>query len=177
MRFLPFFLTLFSALAAMPAWAEEEAAKKGLPQLDASYFPGQIFWLALTFGVLYILMSRVALPGVARVQKKREDVIAKDLAIANELNETAKKMVAEYEKVLADARAQASVAVNTSAIAQKAAEQQAAQQKVLMQKLREAESRIMTAREAALREARSTATDIANAVIEKITGLKMQAKP
>ncbi len=55
-------------------------------------------------------------------------------------------------------------------------EQTAAQQKELNKSLQEAEARIAKARDAALREAQIYAVEIANSVIEKITGMKVQVK-
>ncbi len=47
------------------AGAAHEAASGGMPQLDPSHFPNQIFWLLLTLVVIYFVLSRVALPRIA----------------------------------------------------------------------------------------------------------------
>lgn len=179
------FLSLCTAAAAefltMPLHAESTAAaeRAGLPQFDASYFPGQIFWLAVTFTVLYLLMSRLALPRVARTQEKRHEVIAAELAAASAANESAKQIIAAYEKTLADARAEAQATLNDTVrqAAQKLLDRQTEQQHVLTKRLHEAEARIAEARNAALREAQAAISDIAAAALEKIAGAKLQVKP
>lgn len=170
-------------LAVVPAWAVDEIEKKteqtGMPQMDASFFPSQIFWLVITFAVLYFLMKRLAIPEVERVQEKRHAAIAADLAAAAKANEEANKTIAEYEKSLADARATAQAAVIniTTRAAQTSLERQAEQQRALTKRLQEAESNIVSARDAALSEARSVVADIAAAALEKIVGAKWPVKP
>jgi F-type H+-transporting ATPase subunit b len=167
-----------AALAALPALAEEAgAAKAGLPQLDASLFPEQLFWLVISFVALYLLMKFVALPGVERAQDKRKKVIADALAAAKAANEQAKAMAAEAEKALADARAraQATVSAIKTEAAQKAAEQQAAQNKQLSQRLREAEAAIAATRDAALKDIEGVASGLAAAIVESVSGMKAKA--
>ena len=90
-------LAALSLLLALPARAEEA----GLPQLDTSLFAEQIFWLAVSFGVLYLLMSSVALPRVAKTKDNRKHVIAGELEAARVANEAARQAVAQVEKSLA----------------------------------------------------------------------------
>lgn len=177
---LTFLLPCAVAITATPLWAaenvEEKAAKAGMPQLDMQFYPSQIFWLAITFAILYFLMKRFALPGIERTQHKRHELISAELAAANAANEQAKAMIAQYEKALVDARAEAQAAVIdiTTKAAKTSLARQAEQQQVLNKRMQEAEAAIASAREAALVEAKATATEIANAALEKITGMKLQ---
>jgi F-type H+-transporting ATPase subunit b len=172
---------LFSAVASaasflvMPVHAEE-AAKAGLPQFDMSYFPGQIFWLAVTFTILYLLMSQIALPGVERTQEKRAAAIAAELAAASAANEEAKKIVADYEKRLSEARAeaQATVTAFTRRAAQALLDRQAEQQQKLNRHMAEAEARIAEARAAALEDAQTAIIEIAGIALDKVAGLKVK---
>lgn len=156
--------------AALPVGAEE--AKAGLPQLDASLFPGQLVWLAVSFGLLYVLMAFVALPGIKRMQDRRMGQIAADLAAAQAANDSAKDAMARYEKTLADARAKAQATVSELAatMAKESAAEQAAQQQELGKKLLEAEARIASARDAAVKEVQDKAAELAKVIVEKVTG-------
>jgi F-type H+-transporting ATPase subunit b len=180
MRFLLFALKLcpagIAALVAVPLWAQE-AEKAGLPPLNTKFYPGQVFWLVISFTVLYVLMARFALPGIERTQAKRQAIIAAELTAANAANEAARKTIAEYEKILADARLKAVTAEDMSHAAKEAIESQAEQQKVLIRQVHQAEVRIGVARDAAMREVEAAATELANTIIEKVTGLKLQVKP
>lgn len=84
-----------------------EAAAPGMPQLDFSTFPNQIFWLVVTLVVIYLILSRVALPRIASVLAERQGTITNDLAAAEELKLKAIEAEKAYEQALADARAEA----------------------------------------------------------------------
>lgn len=84
-----------------------EAAPPGMPQLDFSTFPNQIFWLVVTLVVIYLVLSRIALPRIAAVLAERQGTITNDIAAAEELKQRAAEAEAAYDKALADARAEA----------------------------------------------------------------------
>lgn len=79
----------------------------GMPQLDFSTFPNQIFWLVVSITVLYLILSRVALPRIGSVLAERAGTIANDLAAAEQLKLQAAEAEAAYGKALDDARAAA----------------------------------------------------------------------
>ena len=87
--------------------AHEGGHKGAFPPMDATTFPSQIFWLVIFFALLYLLMSRLALPKMAAVLEKRHKVIEGDLARASALKNETEAAVQSYEKALADARAKA----------------------------------------------------------------------
>jgi F-type H+-transporting ATPase subunit b len=160
-------------LLSLPAMAEE-SDKGGLPQLDTTLFPEQLFWLALSFGLLYLLMSRLALPRVAQTQKNRRQVIAADLAAAQQANDAAHAAAAQVDKALADARGQAQVTVSTliAEVTADAAEKQAAQEKALQRRLHTAEEEIAVARTAAIQSVSTSVSDLAAMVVEKVLGVR-----
>ena len=80
---------------------------QGMPQLDFSTFPNQIFWLVVTLIVIYLLMSRVALPRIASVLTERHGAIQSDLDKADEMKAKAVEAETAYNQALVDARAEA----------------------------------------------------------------------
>ena len=80
---------------------------QGMPQLDFSTFPNQIFWLVVTLIVIYLLMSRVALPLIASVLTERHGAIQSDLDKADEMKAKAVEAETAYNQALVDARAEA----------------------------------------------------------------------
>ena len=76
----------------------------GMPQLDFSTFPNQIFWLLIALVVIYLVLSRIALPRISGVLAERSGTISNDLAAAEDLKLRATEAEAAYEKALADAR-------------------------------------------------------------------------
>lgn len=95
------------AAAAAAGDAAGEAKKGGLPQLDLTTFPSQIFWLVVSVVVLFYLMSKIALPRIASVLEERADAIANDLDQAEEFKRKAQAAEDAYEQALSDARAKA----------------------------------------------------------------------
>lgn len=87
--------------------AETAASGPGMPQLDITTFPNQIFWLVVTMVVLYFIMSRVALPRIAAVLADRRSTITSDIAAAEEFKLKAQEAEDAYNQALADARAEA----------------------------------------------------------------------
>lgn len=80
---------------------------QGMPQLNFEWFPNQIFWLVVALVVIYLVLSRVALPRIAAVLADRANAISSDLEKAEALKEQAVEAEAAYKKALADARAEA----------------------------------------------------------------------
>ncbi|MBU2994296.1 F0F1 ATP synthase subunit B' [Octadecabacter sp. 1_MG-2023] len=91
-----------------------EAGGAGMPQLDFSTFPNQIFWLVVTLIVIYFILSRVALPRIGAVLAERQGTITNDIAAAEELKQRAQEAEAAYDKALVDARAEAGKIVDTA---------------------------------------------------------------
>lgn len=94
-------------MADTPVEAGEEAGGAGMPQLDFSTFPNQIFWLVVTLIVIYFILSRVALPRIGAVLAERQGTITNDIAAAEELKQRAQEAEAAYDQALIDARAEA----------------------------------------------------------------------
>ena len=89
----------------LPVTPEAETA--GLPQLDFSTFPNQIFWLVTALVAIYFLLTRVALPRMGAVMAERSGTITNDLAAAEDLKVRAQEAEEAYERSLKDARAEA----------------------------------------------------------------------
>jgi F-type H+-transporting ATPase subunit b len=164
-------------LTAAPVMAAEaDAPKSGLPQLDMSLYPAQLFWLAVFFGLLYVLMRYVALPAVHRTQEHRRATIASALMAARRANDDAQRVMAEVEQSLAEARAKARATVDAIRLetTNDAAERLAEQQRGLMRRLRDTESKIVTARVAAMKNVNTAAKELSIVIAQRVSGLKAQ---
>jgi F-type H+-transporting ATPase subunit b len=159
-----------SDAATDAAQAGAEAASGGLPQLDFTTFPSQIFWLAVTVFVLFQLMSKVALPRISSVLEERADAIADDLDRAEDFRRQAAEAEASYAQALADARAKAQgIAGEARAEIQKDLDAAVARADAeISARVAESEKRIREIRDSALAAVAEVANDTAGAIIEAV---------
>jgi F-type H+-transporting ATPase subunit b len=143
-----------------------------MPQLDPSGFLPQLFWLAVMFLVLYVLMKRFAVPQVGRAIEARQQQLDGDLGRAGELKAEAETVLASYERTLASARSEAQARLRETAgrMAAEAAERQRELGASLAEQIAEAEQRIAAAKDEALRDIRVIAFDVGRSVVERLTG-------
>ena len=149
-----------------------EAATPGMPQLDFSTFGNQIFWLVVTLVVIYLILSRVALPRIAGVLAERSGTISNDLAAAEELKAKAVAAEEAYNQALSDARAEAAKIV-ASTKADMKAELDAAIAKAdaeISQKTAESEKVISEIRVTALESVEEVAKNTAMALVSALGG-------
>ncbi len=159
-------------MAETTAHTEAPGEKHAFPPFESQHFPSQLFWLALTFVLLYVLMSRIALPRIGGILTARSKHIADDLAAAQRLKDQSDAANATYQKSLADARARAQGIANDTR-EQQAAEAAATNKKLeaqLHEKLAAAEQSIAATRSAAMGNVGSIASDTAAAIVERLIG-------
>jgi F-type H+-transporting ATPase subunit b len=96
--------TLATALAVAGASRAAQAAEGGMPQLNFHDFAPQVVWLVISFGVLYLIMSKLAIPAISDTLERRQAKIQSDLDAAEKASQETRALVVAYEKRLADAR-------------------------------------------------------------------------
>ena len=157
--------------------APAEHGGGGLPQFELQYWGGQIVWLLLIFGVLYVLMSRVFIPRLRRVKDTRAETITSAVAEARRVQDEADAQAsaarAEIEQARTRARAVAAEA-KTKANAEFAARQAEADARIA-EDLAAAETRIRTLRDSAMASVGDIAVDTAGAMVERLTGTAASA--
>ncbi len=91
------------------AGAEHAAKSMGesFPPFDVATFQSQLFWLALSFILLYVLLSKLILPKLGGIIEERKNKIASDLDEAARMKAEADETLVEMDKQLAAARADA----------------------------------------------------------------------
>ena len=144
----------------------------GLPQLDATKFAPQLVWLVITFAVLYVLMSKVALPKIGAVLAARKDRIEGNLERAQALKADAEATAQAYEQAIAEARqnAQGVVTDARNAMSADAASRHDQLNERLSADVAAAERRINEATQQAIAGVRDLALDVAATATERLTG-------
>ena len=144
-----------------------------MPQLNIGDFAPQLVWLAISFVLLYFLMSRLALPEIGKVLDDRKSRIATDLAEAAKLRDATEAAIAGYEQALAAARARAQ-GIARAAREEMNAEiekQRAEIDAQINSRMGDAEQRITALKEAAVGHISQIATETAEALVARFTGM------
>lgn len=158
--------------AAEVAHGAAEASGAGMPQLDFSTFPNQIFWLLVTLVVIYFVLSRVALPRIGSVLAERKGTITNDLAAAEELKQKAVGAEKAYNDALVAARAEASkIVAAAKADIQKDLDKALAKADAeIAAKAAESEKRIADIRAGAMEAVTEVAKDTAKELVNALGG-------
>ena len=78
-----------------------------MPQLDPTWFASQLFWLAVAFVMLYVILSRFILPPLTGIMLARRQTVENDISKAQTLKTEAEQARLDYEKTLAESREKA----------------------------------------------------------------------
>ena len=152
----------------------EVPAQQGgtFPPFDATTFPSQIFWLAVTFIVLFVVLSRLITPKLGKTFGERRGKISADLEQAGRHRSEAEAALAKYQEALATARTRAHATSEETrrqveaevekAKAEADAEARAAQAK--------AEASIAATRAEAAKHVTNVAQDAAAAIVSRLIG-------
>lgn len=160
-------LSIAAAAASEAPPGAEEAASAGLPQFDPTSFPSQLFWLTVTFGSLYWVMSSIILPRLGGTIEERRDRIADDFDQAAEFKRQAEEAERRYNQSLADAKtkSQAIAADKRSEIDADIAAMQADADAKDEATLAAAEQKLTAMKSAATAKVRDAAAETAKAIV------------
>ena len=124
------------------------------------------------FVLFYLVLWRLVLPRMSAVMETRQRKIDDDLSRAERLKNEAAAVLADYEKTLAQARAEAGRLMKeaSDAAAKEQAERMAAFNAELASRSAEAEQSIRAATAAAEHNLRSIASEAAQQVTAKLLG-------
>ena len=151
------------------AGAEHGAA---FPPFDPATYGSQLLWLAITFGFLYWLLSKIVLPRIGGILEDRDNRVAADLAAAGKLSAESNAALAAYEQALAEARQRAQGIAGEARNRSKAETdaERARLEAEVNARMAEAEARIAEVKNRALAEVDTIARDATAALVETLIG-------
>ena len=146
-----------------------------MPQLDPTTFAPQLFWLVVTFVLLYLVMWKIAIPRIGEVLQNRQKRIDSDLEKAGELKKEAESVRKAYEKLVTDGsnKAQETIRAARQKIAAEALAQHAFLTEKLAAQTSEAETRITIAKEQALASIRTVSMEVTQAAASRLMDQKI----
>jgi len=103
-KFLFLSIFLFSAVNA--------AEKVGMPQLDTEFWISQIFWLTITFSILFVLLSKFILPKISANLETRKSLILENISTAEKRREESESKIKEYNEIIKKSKNEAKNLMN-----------------------------------------------------------------
>lgn len=158
--------------SGLSSCVNEAGSAIGMPQLCADWMPNQIFWLLVTLVVIFLVLSRIALPRIGAVLAERRGTITNDLAAAEDLKQKAIEAEKAYNDALASAKAEANkIVAEARAEIQKELDAATAKADVeISAKAAESESRIAEIRAGAVDAISEVAKDTAKEIVAALGG-------
>jgi F-type H+-transporting ATPase subunit b len=172
-------LIITPAQAATPTTSSTEApGRPAFPPFQTETFASQLVSFAFAFVLLYVIVSRFALPRVGGIIAARQGAIDSDLAEAQQLKNESDAALKAYETELANARANAQAIGSEvrDTLNKRAEEERKLLEEKLAAKLADAEKSIAGTRATAMGNVRSIATDAASAIVQRLAGVAPDVK-
>ena len=94
----------FGFLSFKEAFAAESG---GMPQLNPEFWVSQIFWLTLTFGILYIVLSKLILPKISANLEMRKSQIQENIEAADKQRKSSEAKLKEYDDIILKSKLEA----------------------------------------------------------------------
>ena len=85
----------------------ESSESGGMPQLNPEFWFSLIFWLIITFGFLFIVLSKLILPKISANLETRKSEILENISAAEKQREASENKIKEYEKIILDSKNEA----------------------------------------------------------------------
>jgi|HubBroStandDraft_6_1064221.scaffolds.fasta_scaffold271676_1 F-type H+-transporting ATPase subunit b len=146
--------------------------KGGFPPFEPEHFPSQLLWLAISFGAIYLFVSKVFVRRVGGTIAERADRIARDLDEASAAKARADEATAAHAKALEQARDKAQGIARETRDAMNAASdvKRKAVEADLAAKLASADKQIAARKTAAMANVNAIAHETAAAIVGRLTG-------
>ena len=83
------------------------AESGGMPQLNPEFLISQIFWLTRTFGILYVVLSKLILPKISANLELRKSQIQENVEAAEKQRESSETKLKEYDSIILKSKLEA----------------------------------------------------------------------
>ena len=159
----------FSFLFFKGAFAAESG---GMPQLNPEFWISQIFWLILTFGTMYVVLSKFILPKISNNLESRKSQILENIEAAEKQREDSEAKLKEYDEIILKSKSEAKTMFNQTR--EKALKDIMAKKEVLDQQIddeiNKAEKEIEALRVSAPDKINKIAIETSSELLEKLIG-------
>ena len=162
----------FSFLFSMEAFSAESG---GMPQLNPEFWISQIFWLTLTFGILYLVLSKLILPKISVNLESRKLQILENIEAADKQREDSETKLKDYEEIISKSKLDAKTIFDQAR--EKALKDINAKREVLDKQIddeiNKAEEEIKTLRKSAPDKINKIAIETSSELVQKLIGAEV----
>ena len=99
-----FYILIFSFVFSFKTQSAESG---GMPQLNPEFWVSQIFWLIITFGFLFIILSKLILPKISNNIESKKSQILENIETAEKQRADSENKIKEYEKIIFESKIEA----------------------------------------------------------------------
>ena len=147
---------------------------EGMPQLDFSTFPNQIFWLVVFCVVLFIIVKIFIIPRMEDIFANRRKVIDGSISKAEEIKQRVEEIELQIEKELSEAKAQCNSILQTSNDTIKSQINLALEdsKKATAELIQDAEKRLKVLRDGSDETIKKLSDELVSEIINKVTSTK-----
>ena len=149
-----------------------------MPQLEITTYPSQIFWLVVSFLILYLIMSRIIIPRISSVIKSRESEIKNNIHISEQMYKDTEIINDEYEEIKKKIEGEARGIINylKETTNKKITKNTELLKKRLEQKLEKNEQEIINKKKKALKEINKISLNLSEEILKKLSNKKKLKK-
>ena len=151
------------------------AESGGMPQLNPEFWFSQIFWLTITFGILYLVLSKIILPKISSNLELRKSQIQENIEAAEKQRKDSESKLKEYDEIISkskiyaknifkDAREKALKDINFK---------RETLEKQIEQEIKKAEEEIQKLRKVAPEKINKIAIETSSELLKKIIGAEV----
>ena len=170
-----FFQSIFlSFLFFMEAFAAESG---GMPQLNPEFWVSQIFWLIITFGILYVVLSKLILPKISANLENRKSQILENIEAAEKQREESEQKIKEYEKIIQGSKNEAKNYFKQAReeVLKDIGLKKETLEKELDEEVNKAEIEIKTFRDSAPEKIKKIAVETSSDLLQKLIGAEVNS--
>ena len=153
----------------------ESAESGGMPQLNPEFWFSQIFWLIITFGIMFILLSKFVLPKISENLEIRKAQILENIEVAEKQREESDKKLKEYEKLILESKIEAKNYFNKvrEKILKDVDKKKENLEKQINEEISKAEKEILDLKDRSPEKIRKIAADTSSDLIKQLIGVEV----
>ena len=153
----------------------ESAESGGMPQLNPEFWFSQIFWLIITFGIMFVLLSKLVLPKISENLEIRKAQILENIEAAEKQREESDKKLKEYEKLILNSKNEAKNYFNKAReeILKNVNKKRENLEKEINEEINKAEKEILDLKNKSSEKIRKIAVETSSDLIKKLMGVEV----